>query len=67
MKKSSARIADLYTKKELLGKQVICVTGFAPKKIGPFVSEVLTTGFYTAEGVVIAQPERKVQNGLKLL
>jgi|SRR3989338_4975809 len=67
IKKSSARIVELYNKKELIGKQVICVTGFQPKKIGPFVSEVLTTGFYTDKGVVLSQPERKVQNGTKLL
>ena len=67
IKKSSARIVDLYDKKELVGRQVICVTGFQPKKIGGFVSEVLTTGFYTDKGVVLAQPERKVNNGAKLL
>lgn len=32
IKKSSARIVDLYDKKELVGRQVICVTGFQPKK-----------------------------------
>ena len=67
IKKSSARIVELYNKKELVGKQVICVTRFQPKKIGHFVSEVLTTGFYTDKGVVLAQPERKVLNGAKLL
>ena len=66
IKKSSARITELYSKDELLGRQVICVTGFPPKQVGPFISEVLTTGFYTDEGVVLAQPERKVENGSKL-
>lgn len=66
IKKSSARITELYQKEELLGKQVICVTNFPPKQIGPFISEVLTTGFYTDEGVVLAQPERKVKNGSEL-
>lgn len=66
IKKSSARITELYSKEELLGKQLICATNFHPKQIGPFVSEVLTTGFYTDEGVVLAQPERKVKNGSKL-
>ncbi len=66
-RKSSAQITTLYKKEELLGKQVICVTNFPPKQIGNYISEVLTTGFVLENGdVVIAQPERKVPNGLKL-
>lgn len=66
-KKSSAQITRLYKKEDLLGKQVVCVTNFPPKQIGNFVSEVLTTGFVLDNGdVVLAMPERKVPNGLKL-
>ena len=66
LKKSSAQITTRYTKDELVGRQVLCVTNFAPKQIGNYMSEVLTTGFLTEEGIVLAQPERKVKNGLKL-
>jgi tRNA-binding protein len=67
IKKSSAQITKLYKKSELLGKQVLCVTNFAPKQIGNFISEVLTTGFVMDNGeVILAIPERKVKNGLKL-
>lgn len=67
IKKSSAQITTLYKKEELLGKQVVCVTNFPPKQIGNMISEVLTTGFVQDNGdVVLAIPERKVENGLKL-
>jgi len=67
IKKSSAQIIDLYDRDELVGRQVVCVTNFAPRQIGPFISEVLTTGFESEEGaVVLAVPERKIPNGRKL-
>ena len=66
-KVSGARIVDLYSKDELMGKLVVCVTNFPPRKIGPFVSEVLTTGFYRADGsVVLAVPDKDAPLGAKL-
>lgn len=67
IKRSSARITHLYAKEELLGKQVICVSNFPPKQIGPFISELLVTGFYNDKGeVILAVPDKAVENGLKL-
>ena len=67
IKSSSARIVNLYTKEELIEKLVICVTNLPPRKIGPFMSEVLTTGFYREDGsVVLAIPEKEIQLGAKL-
>lgn len=46
IKKSSAQIVKNQTKDDLLNRQVICVVNFAPRQIGPFVSEVLTLGVH---------------------
>lgn len=53
IKRSSAQIVDLYSKEELLGKLVLGVVNFPPRKIGPFESEVLTLGVPDSEGRVI--------------
>jgi len=67
IKKSSAQITKLYTKEELVGRQVLAVTNFPPKQVANFMSECLVTGFVTQEGVVLASIDKKVKNGLKLL
>lgn len=66
LKNSSAQITKLYSKEDLLGKQVLCVINFKPKKIGPFISEILTTGYVMGDEVVLAIPERRVPNGTRL-
>ncbi len=47
---SSAQVVTHYSKEELLGKLVVCVVNFPTKQIGPFKSEVLTTGFPDGKG-----------------
>lgn len=67
VKQSSAQITTLYTKDQLLGRQVIGVVNFAAKQIGPFMSECLITGFYRPDGaVVLAIPDQPVPDGVKL-
>ena len=53
VKNSSVQIVALYTKEELIGKLVLGVVNFPPRKIGPFESEVLTLGVPDSEGRVI--------------
>lgn len=67
VKKCSAQVTDLYTKDDLLNKQVVGVVNFPPKQIGPFMSEFLLTGFTQDDGaVVLAVPDKHSINGAKL-
>ena len=61
IKKSSAQLVGVYTPQDLMGKYVMCVVNFPPKKVGPFISEVLTLGFKNADGqgFVLAVPDKE--------
>lgn len=65
-RKTSAQVVSLYTKEELIGKQIIGVINFPEKQIGPFRSQFLLTGFETDQGIVISTIERTVPNGTKI-
>lgn len=67
MKKSSAQIAALYDKEELVGKQVVAVVNFPPKQIANFISECLVLGVYNENNdVVLLTPGKKTDNGCKV-
>ena len=66
VRQTSAQIVDLYDANSLVGRQVVGVLNFPPKRIGPFMSEFLLTGFHTSDGVVITTVERPVPNGARL-
>jgi tRNA-binding protein len=67
IKKSSARITDLYNIQELVGRQVLAVVNFPPKQIANFFSECLVLGVYTdKKEVVLIGPDRRVENGWRL-
>lgn len=66
VKKSSARITA-HDKSALLGTQVAAVVNFAPRQIGPFISEVLTLGFADDDGNwIVVSPLKKVPLGGRL-
>ncbi|MDG1437885.1 MAG: tRNA-binding protein [Emcibacteraceae bacterium] len=68
IKKTSAQITVHYKPEELIGRQIVGVVNFPVMQIGPIKSEFLLTGFYDEDGaVVMAQPERPVPNGAKLV
>ena len=66
-RRSSARITDRYRPEELVGRQVACVVNFPPKRIGPFVSEVLVLGAYVeGDEVVLLRPDQDVDRGSRI-
>ncbi|MGK0325944.1 MAG: tRNA-binding protein [Polaribacter sp.] len=64
VKKSSAQITDLYTKDELLNRQVSAIINFKRRQIANFMSECLVLGVYNKEGnVVLLNASKRVENG----
>jgi tRNA-binding protein len=64
IKKSSAQITDLYSKEELMNRQVTSIVNFKSRQIANFLSECLVLGIYNDEGnVVLLQASKKVKNG----
>lgn len=63
IKKSSAQITTLYTKEQLLNRQVLAVVNFPKKQIANFMSECLVMGAVKNNDVFLLSPETKVKNG----
>ncbi len=63
IKKSSAQITTLYSKEELLDRQIVAVVNFAKKQIGKFMSECLVIGAVDNKDVYLLSPEVRVKNG----
>ena len=67
IKRSSAQVTEQYEPEDLVGKQVVAVLNFPPKRIAGFLSECLVTGFADEEGrVSLVSPGHPVPNGAKL-
>ncbi len=68
IKKSSAQITKLYSKEELIGKQIVAVINFPPKQIATLMSECLILGAMGEDNeVTLLQPSCKTKNGLRIL
>ena len=67
IKKSSAQITAHYSPATLIGKQIIAVVNFPPKKIAHFFSECLVLGVYDENNqVILLQPDKSTSNGFKI-
>ncbi len=63
IKKTSAQITTLYSKDELLNKQVSAVVNFKAKQIANFLSECLILGVQIENDVVLLQANGTIKNG----
>ena len=63
IKKSSAQITTLYSKSDLLNRQIVAVVNFPKKQIANFMSECLVVGAVKADDVFLLKPEHRVKNG----
>lgn len=67
VKTSSAQITKNYAAEDLVGKQVVAVTNFPPKRIAGTKSEVLVLGALCDEhGIVLLQPAFRVKDGMRI-
>lgn len=66
-KTTSAQITDHYKPDELIGRQVVAVTNFPPRRVAGVKSEVLVLGGVLDAGdVIVLQPTHNVPNGTRV-
>jgi len=66
-KTSSAQLTENYTPEQLVGKQIVAVMNFAPKRIAGVKSEVLVLGAVSEQdSVVLLEPTFETVNGARI-
>jgi tRNA-binding protein len=67
VKQSSAQLTTLYRAEDLVGRLVMGVINFPPRRIAGFRSEVLTLGVADADGaVILLAPDRDAPLGARM-
>lgn len=64
---SSAQLTANYTPEDLVGRQIVAVMNFPPKRIAGVRSEVLVLGAESQRhDVVLLEPTSRVENGARI-
>ncbi|KML12832.1 tRNA-binding protein [Bacillus safensis] len=67
LKHSSAQLTKRYTAENIIGRQIVAVVNFPPRRIAGFKSEVLVLGgMPSKEDVVLLAIDEPVENGTKI-
>jgi len=67
VRQSSAQITALYQPQELVGRQVVAVVNFPPRKIAGFRSQVLVLGAATEAGhITLLAPDAYAPDGSRI-
>jgi len=67
VRQSSAQITQLYQPDELVGRQVVAVVNFPPRKVAGFRSEVLVLGAATQNGsITLLAPDAYAPDGERI-
>lgn len=67
VRRSSAQLTTHYTPESLVGRRVVAVVNFPPRRIAGFESEVLVLGAMpSGREVVLLALERPVENGTRI-
>lgn len=68
IKTSSAQITDNYKPEDLVGKQIIAIMNFTPKRVAGIKSEVLVLACVSpTSGTVLLHPSLDVSDGCRVL
>jgi tRNA-binding protein len=67
IRRSSAQLTVHYTPTDLMGRQVVAVVNFPPRRVAGFESEVLVLGAMpNAQEVILLRPDKPVANGTRI-
>lgn len=67
IKQSSAQITKRYSPADIVGKQVVAIVNFPPRRVAGFKSEVLIIGGVPTDGdVILLTPDQEIPNGTKI-